>query len=246
MKSIRLIGRLDIKNNNLIKSINLEGLKIVGDPNVFAKKYYDQGVDELIMMDVVATLYGRNYLTNILKEITKKIFIPITIGGGVRTINDAKEILASGADKVAINSAAVKDPKFVESLVKEIGSQSVVISIEAKKRDKWWEVYTSNGREPTGKDVLKWIKELIKLGAGEILLTSIDKEGTREGFDLDLIKKASNICKIPLIISGGFGKKNDLNSVLENQIDAIAIADAIHYGRYTVTEIKKHLNTLIN
>ena len=113
MKSIRLIGRLDIKNNNLIKSINLEGLKIVGDPNVFAKKYYDQGVDELIMMDVVATLYGRNYLTNILKEITKKIFIPITIGGGVRTINDAKEILASGADKVAINSAAVKDPKFV-------------------------------------------------------------------------------------------------------------------------------------
>ena len=144
MKPLRIIGRLDIKNNNLIKSINLEGLRIVGDPNNFAKKYYDDGIDELILMDVVATLYGRNYLTQILKEITKKIFIPITIGGGVRSIDDAKKLLLSGADKVAINSEAVKNPKFVQSLVKEIGSQSVVISIEAKKKDNWWEVYSSN------------------------------------------------------------------------------------------------------
>ncbi len=134
MKPIRLIGRLDIKNSNLIKSINLEGLRIVGNPNTFAKKYYDEGIDELILMDVVATLYGRNYLTDILREITKKIFIPITIGGGVRSIEDAKKLLSSGADKVAINSAAVKSPKFVENLVKEIGSQSVVISVEAKKK----------------------------------------------------------------------------------------------------------------
>lgn len=244
MKPVRLIGRLDIKNSNLIKSINLEGLRIVGNPNTFAKKYYDEGIDELILMDVVATLYGRNYLTDILKEITKKIFIPITIGGGVRSIEDAKKLLSSGADKVAINSAAVKSPKFVENLVKEIGSQSVVISVEAKKKDNWWEVYTSNGREPSGKNVVGWIEELMQLGAGEILLTSIDREGTRTGFDTDLVDQVSKICKIPLIISGGFGKTNDLDNVLKNQVDAVAIADGIHYGRYTVSEIKDYIKTL--
>lgn len=244
MKPIRLIGRLDIKNSNLIKSINLEGLRIVGNPNTFAKKYYDEGIDELILMDVVATLYGRNYLTDILREITKKIFIPITIGGGVRSIEDAKKLLSSGADKVAINSAAVKSPKFVENLVKEIGSQSVVISVEAKKKDNWWEVYTSNGREPSGKNVVGWIEELMQLGAGEILLTSIDREGTRTGFDTDLVNQVSKICKIPLIISGGFGKTNDLDNVLKNQIDAVAIADGIHYGRYTVSEIKDYIKNL--
>ena len=244
MKPVRLIGRLDIKNSNLIKSINLEGLRIVGSPNTFAKKYYDEGIDELILMDVVATLYGRNYLTDILKEITKKIFIPITIGGGVRSIEDAKKLLSSGADKVAINSAAVKSPKFVENLVKEIGSQSVVISVEAKKKDNWWEVYTSNGREPSGKNVVGWIEELMQLGAGEILLTSIDREGTRTGFDTDLVDQVSKICKIPLIISGGFGKTNDLDNVLKNQVDAVAIADGIHYGRYTVSEIKDYIKTL--
>lgn len=246
MRSIRLIGRLDIKNTNLIKSINLEGLKIVGSPNAYAKKYYDEGIDELILMDVVATLYGRNYLANILKEITKKIFIPITIGGGVRSAEDAKKLLSAGADKVAINSAAVKNPKFVKNLVKEIGSQSVVISIEAKKRDNWWEVYTCNGREPTGTNVIKWIKELMQLGAGEILLTSIDREGTRTGFDLDLIAEASKVCEIPLIISGGFGKKNDLDCVLKHQVDAVAIADAIHYERFTIQEIKNYLKNLNN
>ena len=244
MKPIRLIGRLDIKNSNLIKSINLEGLRIVGNPNTFAKKYYDEGIDELILMDVVATLYGRNYLTDILREITKKIFIPITIGGGVRSIEDAKKLLSSGADKVAINSAAVKSPKFVENLVKEIGSQSVVISVEAKKKDNWWEVYTSNGREPSGKNVVGWIEELMQLGAGEILLTSIDREGTRTGFDTDLVNQVSKICKIPLIISGGFGKTNDLDNVLKNQIDAVAIADGIHYGRYPVSEIKDYIKNL--
>jgi imidazole glycerol-phosphate synthase subunit HisF len=244
VKPVRLIGRLDIKNSNLIKSINLEGLRIVGNPNTFAKKYYDEGIDELILMDVVATLYGRNYLTDILKEITKKIFIPITIGGGVRSIEDAKKLLSSGADKVAINSAAVKSPKFVENLVKEIGSQSVVISVEAKKKDNWWEVYTSNGREPSGKNVVGWIEELMQLGAGEILLTSIDREGTRTGFDTDLVDQVSKICKIPLIISGGFGKTNDLDNVLKNQVDAVAIADGIHYGRYTVSEIKDYIKTL--
>ena len=244
MKPIRLIGRLDIKNSNLIKSINLEGLRIVGNPNTFAKKYYDEGIDELILIDVVATLYGRNYLTDILREITKKIFIPITIGGGVRSIEDAKKLLSSGADKVAINSAAVKSPKFVENLVKEIGSQSVVISVEAKKKDNWWEVYTSNGREPSGKNVVGWIEELMQLGAGEILLTSIDREGTRTGFDTDLVNQVSKICKIPLIISGGFGKTNDLDNVLKNQIDAVAIADGIHYGRYTVSEIKDYIKNL--
>ncbi len=241
MRSIRLIGRLDIKNSNLIKSINLEGLRIVGNPNEFAKKYYDQGIDELILMDVVATLYGRNYLSEILKKITQEIFIPITIGGGVRTIEDAKNLLLCGADKIAINSAAVQNPKFIKNLVNEIGSQSVVISIEAKERENWWEVYTSNGREPTGINVLDWINQTIEFGAGEILLTSIDKEGTRSGFDTKLIKKASEICSIPLIISGGFGVKEHLDSVLKSQVDAVAVADSIHYNRHSIAEIKDYI-----
>ena len=161
MKSIRLIGRLDIKNSNLIKPINLEGLRIVGDPNLFAKDYYNQGIDELIFMDTVATLYGRNYLSEIIKKITKDVFIPITVGGCIRNLSDAKHILNCGADKVAINTAAVNEPKFISRLADSIGSQSIVLSIEAKKKDiENWEVYISNGREPTGLNVLNWIAVL--------------------------------------------------------------------------------------
>ena len=243
MKNTRIIARLDVKNSNLIKSINLEGLKVVGNPNDFAKKYYDQGVDELLFMDCVATLYGRNNLSEIISQSTKDIFVPIAVGGGIRTVQDAQNLLKSGADKVAINTAAVQNPNFISELANVIGSQSIVLSIEAKKRNNFWEVYTSNGRDPTGKNVIDWVKESEKLGAGEVLLTSVDQEGTRKGFDIDLIKSVTNSIRLPVICSGGYGETTHAKKLIENcEVDAIAIADAFHYSRATVREIKKTLN----
>ncbi len=248
MRKIRLIARLDIKSSNLIKPINLEGLRVVGEPNVFAKKYYKEGVDELIFMDCVATLYGRNNLSSIIKKATKDIFIPITVGGGIRSLDDAKNILNCGADKVAVNTAAVNNPEFISELANAIGSQSVVLSIEAKKRNKnYWEIYTSNGREPTGLSVYDWIKKAVKLGAGEILLTSVDKEGTRKGFDVELMNMVSNATDVPIIASGGFGKVDHLAEVINfGQVDAIAIADAIHYKRISVSDLKKSIFKITN
>ena len=248
MRKIRLIARLDIKSSNLVKPINLEGLRVVGEPNFFAKKYYKEGVDELIFMDCVATLYGRNNLSSIIKKATKDIFIPITVGGGIRNLDDAKNILNCGADKVAVNTAAVNNPEFISELANVIGSQSVVLSIEAKKRNKnYWEVYTSNGREPAGLNAYDWIKKAVKLGAGEILLTSVDKEGTRKGFDVELMNMASKTTDVPIIASGGFGKVDHLAEVINfGQVDAIAIADAIHYKRISVSDLKKSIFKITN
>ena len=248
MRKIRLIARLDIKSSNLVKPINLEGLRVVGEPNFFAKKYYKEGVDELIFMDCVATLYGRNNLSSIIKKATKDIFIPITVGGGIRNLDDAKNILNCGADKVAVNTAAVNNPEFISELANAIGSQSVVLSIEAKKRNKnYWEVYTSNGREPAGLNAYDWIKKAVKLGAGEILLTSVDKEGTRKGFDVELMNMASKTTDVPIIASGGFGKVDHLAEVINfGQVDAIAIADAIHYKRISVSDLKKSIFKITN
>ena len=240
MRKFRLIARLDIKSSNLIKSIHLEGLRVVGDPNTYARKYYQDGIDELVFMDCVATLYGRNNLSNIINKATKDIFVPITVGGGIRSLKDARNILNCGADKVAVNTEAVINPKFISELANTIGSQSVVLSIEAKKRSaNHWEVYTSNGREPTGIDVFKWIKKSVDLGAGEILLTSIDKEGTRKGFDIELMRFASQVTDIPIIASGGLGNINHLVDVINlGKIDAAAVADAIHYKRISVKKLK--------
>jgi len=243
MRAVRLIARLDIKGKNLIKSINLEGLRVVGDPNKFALKYYEDGADEIIFMDTVASLYGRNQLEKIISNATKNIFIPTTVGGGIRSLDDALFILKSGADKVALNSAAVKNPKLISEIANHIGSQSTVISIEAKKRkDKLWEVYIINGRERTKINVLDWIPEVEKLGAGEILLTSIDQEGTRTGFDVELAKAASKITNLPIIISGGFGKLTHIDDLKDAcTIEAIAIADSLHYNRFNINTLKNKL-----
>ena len=240
MRKFRLIARLDIKSSNLIKSIHLEGLRVVGDPNTYARKYYQDGIDELVFMDCVATLYGRNNLSSIINKATKDIFVPITVGGGIRSLKDARNILNCGADKVAVNTKAVINPKFISELANTIGSQSVVLSIEAKKRSaNHWEVYTSNGREPMGIDVFEWIKKSVDLGAGEILLTSIDKEGTRKGFDIELMRFASQVTDVPIIASGGLGNINHLVDVINlGKIDAAAVADAIHYKRISVKKLK--------
>jgi cyclase len=240
MSNIRFIARLDIKNNNLIKGINFEGLRIIGDPSKYAKKYYNQGADEIVLMDCVASLYGRNNLTHIIKAIAKDIFIPITVGGGIRSIEDAINIFNSGADKVAINSAAVKNPGLIKKIINRFGSQSLMLSVEAKyiSYDKW-EVYINYGREKTGLDVIDWVKKIINLGVGEILLTSIDQEGTEKGFDINLVKSVSKICSVPLIISGGMGKNQDLVNVINSSnIDAVAIASILHYEKTTIKKIK--------
>ena len=248
MKPVRLISRLDIKNSFLIKSINLEGLKKIGAPNEFAIDYYKKGIDELILIDCVASLYGRNNLTNIIKEITKEIFVPVTVGGGIKTVTDVKDILKSGADKVAVNTAAVRRKKLIRGISEEIGKQSLIISIQAKKRHDKWEIFTESGKQSTGIDLVEWVSEVIELGAGEILLTSIDKEGTQSGFDIELIKAVSKICNIPLIISGGFGNLNHLDDLFteEINIDGIAVAHALHYKKFKIQEIQKKIENLKN
>jgi cyclase len=239
----RLIARLDIKGENLIKGIHLEGLRKIGDPNKFAKKYYKQGVDEILFMDCVASLYGRNNLVDVIKKSAKDIFIPITVGGGIRSAENASELLHNGADKICINTAAVSKPKLITELAMRFGSQCIVLSVEAKKTDNnYWEVFTHNGREKTGLNVIDWIKKAIKLGVGEILLTSIDFEGTEKGFDYELIKKTSSFCSVPLIISGGLGKLDHINKLLNNShFDALAAASVLHYKKINPKVIKRYL-----
>jgi len=237
--NVRLIARLDIKGENLIKGIQLEGLRVIGPPNEYALKYYHQGVDELIYMDCVASLYGRNHLADIITAATKNIFVPITVGGGIRSVDDAFNILRAGADKVAINTAAVASPSLIENISRQFGSQCMVLSIEAKKvSDNKWEVYTDNGREKTGMDVLDWVKKGIDLGAGEILLTSVDKEGTRKGFDTSLIKSVTEQSMVPVIASGGMGSPEDLLKAVSEGASAVAMADILHYGRSNINEVR--------
>jgi cyclase len=245
VKRIRLIARLDIKGQNLIKGIHLEGLRVIGSPSKYAHKYYNQGADELIFMDTVASLYGRNHLADIIKSVAKDIFIPMTVGGGIRSLEDAIAILRLGADKVAVNTAAVTRPELISEISNALGSQAMVLSVEAKKiGKKKWEVYTDNGRESTGIDVIEWLVKGEGLGAGEVLLTSVDCEGTRKGFDLDLIKTATDSLSIPVIASGGMGKHKDLCDVVKiADADAIAMADILHFNRLTFDEIRKESTT---
>jgi len=240
MNNIRLIARLDIKGHNLIKGINLEGLRVIGLPNDYALRYYNEGVDELIYMDCVASLYGRNNLADIVKTATKDIFVPITVGGGIRSIENATEILRAGADKVAVNTAAISNPQLITNISRRFGSQCMVLSVEAKQvgQDKW-EAYTDNGRERTGLDVIEWVKRGVELGAGEILLTSVDQEGTRRGFDTELVKAVSSKFDVPIIASGGMGEQEDLLAVVnEGGADAVAMADVLHYKRLEMKDIR--------
>ena len=237
----RIIARLDIKGPNLIKGVRLEGLRVVGDPNFFAGKYYRSGADELIYMDSVASLYGRNHLGSLIEKASRNIFIPITVGGGIRSVEDARDILRLGADKIAVNTAAVKNPGLISQLAESFGSQSIVASIEAKKMEEnSWEVYIEGGREKTGIDVIDWVKFCESEGAGELLVTSIDKEGTKTGFEIDLYKTISKNISIPMIASGGFGKVEHALDVVEaGRVDAIAIADAFHFNRVSLGEVRE-------
>lgn len=240
VRNIRLIARLDIKGPNLIKGIHLEGLRVIGSPGVHALRYYQQGVDELIYMDCVASLYGRNHLGDIVRAAAENIFVPMAVGGGIRSVDDATQVLRAGADKVAINTAAVANPQLISEIARRFGSQCMVLSIEAKQvGPDHWEVYTNNGRERTGLDVIDWVKRGVALGAGEVLLTSVDREGTRKGFDIALVRVVTAEVSIPVIASGGMGKPEDMLEVVrDGGADAVAMADILHYKRADVGEIR--------
>jgi cyclase len=240
MKRIRLIPRLDIKGPNLIKGVHLEGLRVVGEPQVHARRYYEQGADELLYVDVVASLYGRNNLHDIVARAARDIFVPLTVTGGIRSVDDVVMLLRSGADKVGVNTAATKRPELIGEIAQKFGSQCMVLSIEAKNVSPGrWEAYTDNGRERTGLDVIEWAQRGVELGAGEILLTSIDREGTRSGFDLDLVNSVSNAVRVPVIASGGMGKLEDIGLVtLKGAADAVAMADVLHYQRLTIPAMR--------
>jgi cyclase len=240
MPRFRIIARLDIKGPNLIKGVHLEGLRVIGSPNEHALRYYQQGADELIYMDCVASLYGRNSLGDILQRAALDVFIPITVGGGIRSVDDAVNLLRCGADKVAVNTAAVANPKLISDIARRFGSQCMVLSIEAKHVGDHWEVYTDNGRERTGLDVVEWAKRAVELGAGELLLTSIDREGTRKGFDTALLGAVAQEVSVPLIASGGMGMPEDLiDAAVVGGVDAVAMADILHYRRATIGDIRQ-------
>lgn len=231
-RPFRIIARLDVKGPNLIKGVHLEGLRVIGAPQVYAKRYYEQGADELIYMDIVASLYGRSNLLEIVKQTAHDVFVPLTVGGGIRCLDDVTALLRAGADKVAINTAAVHRPKLIEEVSRKFGSQCMVLSIEAKRQsDESWEVYTDCGREGSGISVIEWVREAVELGVGEILLTSIDQEGTRKGFDLRLLEAVHAVSKVPVIISGGYGQSDHIIGAIEAGADAVAVADALHYDR---------------
>ena len=241
MRNLRLIARLDVKAPNLVKGIQLEGLRKMGDPNEFARRYYEQGIDEILYADIVASLYERNSLLDIIKQTTRDVFVPITVGGGLRSVDDVEAALKAGADKVSINTAAIKNPGIITEVARRFGSQCMVLSIQAKCKEGHWEAYYDNGRELSGLDAVAWTRKGRELGAGEIILTSVDREGTARGFDIDLVKAVTDEVDIPVIASGGMGKLEDLTEVVrQGGVDAVAMAHVLHYGQLNVDEIRSY------
>lgn len=232
MKTIRIIPKLDIKGPNLVKGIHLEGLRVLGKPEDFAKYYFENGADELLYMDVVASLYERNSLHDIIRKTAEEIFIPLTVGGGLRTIDDIRQVLRSGADKVSLNTAAVKNPVIIKQASEIFGSSTVAVSIEAiKQPDGKYFVYIDNGREETGLDVLEWARKAESLGAGEIIVTSVDREGTGGGYDIELTKMVSQSVSVPVVACGGAGSPEDVYQVIKKGgADAVIIASMLHYN----------------
>ena len=235
---MRIIARLDVKNNFVIKGINFEGLRKIGDPLKLAKKYYEEKIDEIMFIDAVASLYDRNNLFNIIDQSTKEIFCPITLGGGIRSLEDIDKALKSGADKVAINSHAIENPQFIKQAVENFGSSTILVNIEAKKINNVWEIYKFYGREKTGIKLLEWLDTVQEMDCGEIILTSIDKEGLQTGMDFELLDYINNKINRPLIFSGGFNNLDELKKIKKHPFISISIASVLHYQTLKVQDIK--------
>ena len=241
----RVIPCLDINNGRVVKGINFINLVDAGDPSEQAKIYNDQGADEICFLDISASHENRNTMLEVVKKTTEKCFVPLTVGGGVRTTEDINNLLLAGADKVSINTAAVRNENLVKEGAQKFGSQCIVVAVDAKKvnNDKW-EVFTHGGRKSTGKDVLKFIEKMAALGAGEILLTSMDRDGTKKGYDLDLTKKISNLVNIPVIASGGVGNLEHLYQGFKiGKASAVLAASIFHFGEFSIQEAKKYLDS---
>lgn len=242
MLTKRIIPCLDVKDGQVVKGIHFVGLKEVGDPVALAKKYYVDGADELVFLDISATVEKRKTMVDVVSRVAKEIFIPFTVGGGISTIEDVHAMLMAGADKVSLNSAAIRNPSLIEEASKRFGNQCIVLAVDAKKRadNTGWNVYVEGGRKDTGIDCMEWILKGVSLGAGEILLTSMDADGTKDGFDLELYKAVSKIVNVPVIASGGCGKLEDFKSALEVS-DAALAASIFHYEESSVQNVKKYL-----
>jgi len=229
--NIRVIPRLDIKGPNLVKGVHFEGLRVMGKPEDFARHYCQTGADELIYMDAVASLYGRNSLLDIVEKTSKEMFVPLAVGGGLRSIDDIRKVLRAGADKVSINTAAIDRPDFIREASRAFGSSTIVVSIEAiKQPDGSYECFTDFGRESTGIDAAEWARRAVELGAGELIVTSIDREGTGDGFDTELIKEIATSVPVPVIAAGGAGRiEHVADAVTEGCADAVCVASILHY-----------------
>ena len=241
----RIIPCLDVNNGRVVKGINFVNLVDAGDPAEQAKIYYEGGADEICFLDITATHEKRDIMLEVVKKTTEKCFVPLTVGGGIRSTEDINRLLLAGADKVSINTAAVNDENLIKEGAEKFGSQCIVVAVDAKKinNDKW-EVFTHGGRKPTGKDVLKFVSKMQSLGAGEFLLTSMDRDGTKQGYDLDLTKKVSNLVKIPVIASGGVGSLEHLHQGIKiGKASAVLAASIFHFGEFSIQDAKKYLDS---
>lgn len=244
MYAKRIIPCLDVKNGRVVKGVSFVDLIDAGDPVQCAYAYDKQGADELVLLDITATHEGRSTMIDIVQRVADTVFIPFTVGGGIKTVDDFKEILRAGADKISVNSAAVRNPDLINEAAYKFGSQCVVVAIDAKKRDNnSWQVYLNGGRIPTGIDAVEWAKEAEKRGAGEILLTSMDQDGQKNGYDIELTRAVSESVGIPVIASGGAGKKEHfLDAFTEGKADAVLAASLFHFNELPISELKEYLN----
>ncbi len=242
MLAKRIIPCLDVTNGRVVKGINFVDLIDAGDPVEIAKKYNDQGADELTFLDITASSDNRDLILGIIERVAEQVFIPLTVGGGVRAVNDIRRLLNAGADKVSINTAAINNPSLVSNAAERFGSQCIVVAIDAKKTGNDWEIFTHGGRNPTGLNAISWAKEMVRRGAGELLITSMDKDGTKSGFDNELNAAISSEVDVPIIASGGVGNLDHLvDGIIEGKADAVLAASIFHFGEYTITEAKNHM-----
>ena len=239
----RIIPCLDVTNGRVVKGVKFVSLRDAGDPIEIARRYDDQGADELTFLDITASSDDRDLILHIIEEVAAQVFIPLTVGGGVRKVEDVRRLLNAGADKVSINTSAIQNPQLVADAAGRYGSQCIVVAIDAKRAGQGWEVFTHGGRRPTGLDAIEWARKMQSLGAGEILLTSMDRDGTRDGFDLALTRAVSDAVDVPVIASGGVGNLQHLvEGIEEGHADAVLAASVFHYGEYTVRQAKEYMS----